>query len=96
LPTSLDETLFAGLFPRIHDRGLEPRTWLDGYLRTYVERDVRTLGGVGNLDTFTRFLGLCAGRVGQMLNASSLASDVGVSQPTIKKWLSIVARLERS
>ncbi len=87
---SLDETLFTGLFPRIHDQGLEPRTWLDGYLRTYVERDVRTLGGVGDLDAFTRFLGLCAGRAGQLLNASSLASDVGVSQPTIKKWLSIL------
>ena len=89
-PVSLDETLFTGLYPPIHDRGLEPRIWLDSYVRTYVERDVRTLGGVGDLDTFIRFLGFCAGRAGQLLNASSLASDVGVSQPTIKKWLSIL------
>jgi hypothetical protein len=87
---SLDEILFTGLFPRIHDQKLDATTWLDGYVRTYVERDVRSVGGVGDLDTFARFVGLCAGRVGQLLNASSLGADAGVSHVTAKKWLSVL------
>ncbi len=87
---SLRELLFAGLFPRIHDRGIEPQVWLDGYLRTYVERDVRLLSGVGDLDAFTRFVALCAGRTGGLLNLSSLGSDAGVSHVTAKKWISIL------
>lgn len=87
---SLDEILFSGLFPRIHDQGLDPAAWLDGYLRTYVERDVRSLGGVGDLDSFTRFLGLCAARSGQLVNLSSLGSEAGVTHTTAKRWLSVL------
>lgn len=87
---SLDEILFSGLFPRIHDRGLDAATWLDGYLRTYIERDVRSVGGVGDLDAFTRFLGLCATRSGQLVNLSSLGSEAGVTQPTARRWLSVL------
>lgn len=87
---TLDDLLFAGLFPPIHDRGLEPQVWLESYVRTYVERDVRTLGGIGDLDTFTRFLALCAGRSGQLLNLSSLGADAGVSHTTARAWLSIL------
>lgn len=85
-----DATLFSGTFPPIHDRRLEPATWLDGYLRTYVERDVRTLANVGNLETFLRFLSLCAGRSGQLLNRSSLGADAGVDQTTVGRWISIL------
>lgn len=88
--SALNEVLFTGMYPRIHDRGLEPTRWLDGYVQTYVERDVRTLTNVGDLDTFSRFVSLCAGRAGQLLNLSSLGADAGVSQPTAKKWLSIL------
>ena len=87
---SLDDVLFSGMFPRIHDRGLAPPTWLDGYLRTYVERDVRTLAGVGDLDTFVRFLGLCAGRAGQLLNTQALGSEAGITHTTARRWLSIL------
>lgn len=86
----LDELLFQGLFPRIHDRGLDASVWLDGYIRTYVERDVRSVAEIANLDAFTRFLGLCAGRVGRLLNSSSLAGDVGVTHPTIRSWISVL------
>lgn len=86
----LDELLFRGLYPRIHDRDLDPATWLDGYLRTYVERDVRLLTNIGDLDAFHRFVLLCAGRSGQLVNYSSLASDAGVSQPTAKRWISVL------
>ena len=89
-PGSLDEAMFAGGYPRIHDQRLDPSQWLGGYVDTYVERDVRTLSNVGDLLTFQRFLGLCAGRTAQLLNASSLASDAGVSQPTAKAWMSIL------
>jgi predicted AAA+ superfamily ATPase len=88
--TDLFETLFKGFFPPIHDRNLDASTWLDGYLRTYVERDVRQIANVGNLDTFTRFVGLCAGRVGSLLNASSLGADAGVTHATARRWLSIM------
>jgi len=86
----LDDVLFTGLFPPIHDRQLEAAVWLDGYIRTYVERDVRSISNVGDLDAFTRFLGLCAGRTGQLLNLSSLGADAGVSHATAKRWISIL------
>jgi predicted AAA+ superfamily ATPase len=86
----LDELLVSGLYPRIHDRGLEPSSWLDGYLRTYVERDIRTLTNVGDLDTFARFVRLCAGRAGQLLNMSAIGADAGVDQTTVNRWLSIM------
>lgn len=87
----LDRTLFTGTFPRIHDKELDPVAWLDSYVQTYVERDVRSLSNIGDLDTFARFLGLCAGRTGSLLNVSSLGSDAGVSHVTAKKWLSILS-----
>lgn len=87
---SLDEVLFAGLFPRIHDRGLEPQVWLRNYYRTYLERDVRSITNVGDIHNFSRFVSLCAGRSGQILDLSKLASDVGISQPTAKRWISIL------
>ena len=89
----LDRTLYQGLFPRIHDRGLDPADWLGSYYTTYVERDVRDLGGVGDLDTFRRFVQLCAGRSGQLLNLSSLGSDCGVSHTTAGAWISVLQAL---
>ncbi|MDJ0766424.1 MAG: ATP-binding protein [Myxococcota bacterium] len=87
---TLNEFLLNGLFPPIHDRGLDPAVWYDSYTRTYIERDVRSLSNVGDLDTFTRFLRLCAGRAGQLLNMTALGSDAGMDQKTIKRWLSIL------
>ena len=89
-PTTLDETLFTGGYPRILDRELNPSDWLRSYVATYIERDVRTLSAVGDLSTFQRFVELCAGRTGQLLNFSSLADDCGVSQPTARRWLGIL------
>lgn len=84
------ETLFRGFYPRIHDRGLDPTTWLGDYVRTYVERDVREIVNVPDLETFGRFLRLCAGRNGQLLNLTSLATDCGITHTTAKRWLSIL------
>lgn len=84
------ETIRRGFYPRIHDRGIPPEIWLADYIRTYVERDVRNLANIGDLDTFERFLGLLAGRTGQLLNYSSLASDGGISVDTAKRWISVL------
>ena len=89
-PGNLEETLCAGGYPRIFDHSLEPADWLRSYVATYLERDVRTLGNVGDLVVFQRFVELCAGRTAQLLNYSSLANDCGISQPSAKAWLSIL------
>ena len=89
-PENLEEALFAGGYPRIFDRGVDPTAWLRSYVATYLERDVRTIANVGDLATFQRFVDLCSGRTGQLLNYSSLANDCGISQPTAKTWLSIL------
>lgn len=89
-PETLDEVLFTGGYPRIYDKKLSPSQWLASYVATYIERDVRSISNVGDLTTFQRFVGLCAGRTGQMINYSNLASDAGISQPTAKAWMSIL------
>jgi predicted AAA+ superfamily ATPase len=83
-------TLLTGFYPRIHDRGLDPQRWLRSYYQAYLERDVRQLVNVGDLDAFRRFVGLCAGRAGQLLNLSSLANDCGITHTTARRWLSVL------
>jgi predicted AAA+ superfamily ATPase len=87
---NLETMLYQGFYPRIHDKGLQPQDWLSGYYQTYVERDVRAVLNIVNLETFQRFVRLCAGRSGQLLNLSSLAADCGISHTTARQWLSIL------
>lgn len=89
-PKSLDEALYKGFFPRIYKQNLEAGEWISSYVQTYIQKDVRQIINIENLMLFDRFLRLLAGRVGQILNYSSLANDVGVSVPTIKNWISIL------
>ena len=89
-PADMEDAIFSGGFPRIFDRGLDPSAWLRSYVDAYIERDVRRIGNVGSLNAFQRFVELCAGRTGQLLNYSSLANDCGISQPTAKAWFSIL------
>ena len=89
-PTTLEESVFAGGYPRIFDQALNPSDWLRSYVATYIERDVRAISQVGDLTTFQRFVELCAGRTAQLINYSTLANDCGVSQPTAKAWLSVL------
>lgn len=86
----LVETLWRGFYPRIHDKGLDPATWYSGYYQTYVERDVREIVNVGDLESFARFVRLCAGRNGQVLNLTSLGNDCGITHTTASRWLSIL------
>jgi predicted AAA+ superfamily ATPase len=87
---SLHTLLHGGFYPRIHDLGLDPVSWLADYRATYVERDLRQIVNVHELETFTRFLGLCAGRNGQLLNASSIGNDAGIDHTTVRRWLSVL------
>ncbi len=87
---STDELIWGGFYPRIYDQGIEPTRALGDYVETYVERDLRQLTQVRDLVTFRRFLGLCAGRVGQLLNLSSLANDAGISHTTAREWISVL------
>lgn len=86
----LAQWLQTGFYPRIHDRQLDPAQALSDYFATYVERDLRQLTAVHDLQRFERFVRLCAGRVGQLLNLSSLANDTGVSQPTASAWIDLL------
>jgi uncharacterized protein len=92
VPPSLDlmQTLFRGGYPRLHDKGIPAQEWLADYFRTYVERDVQEILRIGDLEIFGRFLGLCAGRCGQLVNLTSLANDCGISHPTVRSWLSVL------
>jgi len=87
---SVDELLWRGLYPPIHDRELAPEQWFANYVMTYLERDLRQIIELRNLSLFQRFLKLCAARCGQLLNMSSLANDCGVTHKTIGAWLSVL------
>ena len=88
--SSVDDILYSGFYPRIIDQGLDPTQALGDYFETYVERDVRRLGEIRNLSNFRRFVRLCAGRVGQLVNLSSLGADAGVSHTTAREWLTVL------
>ena len=90
LPDRLDDLLWRGAYPPLYDRPLTPELWFPNYVATYLERDVRQLLTVRDLDLFQRFVKLCAARTGQLLNLSSLASDCGISHVTAREWLSVL------
>jgi uncharacterized protein len=87
---SAAEIVFAGFYPRIHHRRLDPSQALADYFASYVERDLRELQAVHNLQSFERFVRLCAGRCGQLLNIANLCSDAGVSHTTATQWLNLL------
>lgn len=88
--TLIDDVLFTGFYPRIHDKGLDPAEALSFYVSTYLERDIRALVNVKDISKFEQFLKLCAGRTAQILNLSNLANDCGVTHNTVKSWLSVL------
>jgi len=87
---TLEDALFKGGYPAIYDNNIAPNKWLPNYISTYVERDVRQIKNIIDLATFEKVIKLCAGRVGQLLNMSSLAIEAGVDSKTIASWLSIL------
>lgn len=87
---NLFQVLFAGGYPRIHDRNIAPRRWLADYVATYIQRDVRQIANVSDLGAFSNFLHLCAAHTAQEVNLSALGADAGISHNTARKWLSIL------
>ncbi len=90
LPDRLEDLLFQGAYPSIYDRAPPPMDWYSDYIQTYAERDVRQILKVQDLGTFQRFLKLCAGRSGQILNLTSLGNDAGVSHATAGHWINLL------
>jgi len=87
---NIDTILFKGGYPRLYNEDIEPVHFFPHYIETYLQRDVRLLRNIENLTAFVRFIKLCAGRVGSILDLSSLASDAGISVNTAKSWLSLL------
>jgi uncharacterized protein len=85
-----DTAMFNGMYPPLHDRRIAPAAFYPTYIQSYVERDVRSVRNVGDLSTFSRFLQLCAGRIGSLLNLSALANELGVDHKTVRAWLSVL------
>ncbi len=90
LPDEMESILYKGLYPAVYDMDLEPYSYYGNYIRTYLERDVRQMVNVRDLGSFQRFMRLCAGRTGQLLNLSTLGSDAGVTHNTAKSWISVL------
>lgn len=90
LPNDVDYLILNGSYPRLYDENFSPKELYPSYIQSYVERDIRQLINVENLTIFQRFVQLCAGRTGQLLNYEALSSECGVSAVTIKKWLSLL------
>jgi len=89
-PKDLFATLVMGAHPRIHDQGLPSDRWLGDYVQTYLQRDVRNLRAVGDLEAFTLFMRLLAGRTAQELNLSAVGADAGITHNTARSWLSVL------
>ena len=86
------DIIFGGQYPPLHDpeKHFIPEDWYESYIDTYLDLDVRDQINADNLSTFKKFIQICAIHSGQLLSMDSIARDVGVSAPTIKKWLSIL------
>lgn len=88
--TGLQELIFRGFYPPMHNQPAEPYKWYSNYIRTYIERDVRQIKNITDLNAFERFLRLCAGRTGQLLNMNSLAIESGIDNKTINSWIGVL------
>ena len=84
------DVLFSGFYPRIHDKKLSPRKWIENYVLTYIERDIRQLVNVNNLRTFENFLLITAANSAQLLNYAAISNSIGITIPTVKKWISLL------
>jgi len=87
---SVEDHIYKGGYPALYDEGKDVKLWMDNYIRTYIERDVRQLKNITDLITFERFIRLCAGRTGQLLNKSSLSTECGIDNKTVEAWLSVL------
>ncbi len=85
-----DQFILNGFYPRLYDKEIAPEDYYPNYIQTYLERDVRQIKNITDLNTFTRFMKLCAGRAGQLLNLSALGQEAGVAHSTARAWISLL------
>ncbi len=90
LPIEMEEILFRGFYPSVHSKKIDSKEWIQSYIQTYVERDVRQIKQITDLSMFQKFLQLCAGRVGQLLDLTSLGNDCGITAHTARSWISLL------
>lgn len=89
-PQDLENSIFKGGYPAIYDRKLSAEDFFPSYIQTYIQRDVRSIIQVKDLNLFSNFLKLCAGRTGQLFNASALGNELGIDYKTVQNWLSVL------
>ena len=82
--------ILTGCYPELYDKKRNPSIWYPAYIRTYVERDVKQLRNIDNTLLFSRFIQLCAGRIGQQLSVSALSNECGIDVKTVNSWLGIL------
>jgi predicted AAA+ superfamily ATPase len=90
LSSFVNQAIWHGGYPPVFDRGLRPEKWYANYMSTYIQRDVRHISQIQNLDTFTRFMRLCAGSCGQIVNTNRIGGECGVDNKTISRWLTVL------
>ena len=90
LTSNIEETLFKGFYPSLFARKIDLNDWMLSYIQTYIERDVRNIKQITDLSIFQKFLKLCAGRVGQLLDLTSIGNDCGISANTVRSWISVL------
>lgn len=90
LPSRIEEVVFKGTYPRLYSEEISPVKLHENYIKGYIERDVRQIKNILDLNLFQKFLQLCAGRIGQILNLNSLGADCGIDHKTVRAWISLL------
>ncbi len=88
--TRYEELILQGFYPRLYKEGLKSSEWMPSYISNHVQRDIRQLINIKELNSFHTFLKMCAGRIGQLINYSSIANDIGVDHRTVSQWISLL------
>ncbi|MBQ9609869.1 MAG: ATP-binding protein [Lachnospiraceae bacterium] len=89
-PANIWNIIHRGGYPELQDNSIDWTMFYSSYIKTYLERDVRTLAAVQDIEAFRKFMVACAARTGQMLNYSNIAQEVGKDTGTIRNWMSIL------
>lgn len=86
----LDLNILKGGYPRIYDADLQPDEFYPSYIQTYIERDMRQIINIQDLNIFKHFVKLCAGRTGQIVNTNAMGNQLGIDHKTVKRWLTVL------
>lgn len=89
-PSNIWNIIHRGSYPELQNPDVDWGTFYASYVKTYLERDVRSLSAVQDLDDFRKFMVAVATRTGQMLNYANIADEIGKNQTTVKNWISIL------